>query len=398
MSYNNQNQYGQQPQYGQPQPQYGQPQYPQYQQYQQQPQYNQYQQQPYPTPVPYGKIEPHAAIQNNNSINQSGHTFVAPKKEDRFKSKGYQDLWALLLWIASLIGFGVVAYIAIKDLRVDLSGGGSASPILAPADIGYLVAATAVVGFVLSLGYFYLMQNFASVLIKVSLVLVVVTNVIFAILLFALTANIILPIIMLVLSAIYAWVFWSWRHRIPFATMMLQTISSITKKYPATLFVSVLGLIAQLAFMVLWVITNIGLFMLQRKQALSDGAQYGLWMYTVFCFYWTAQVIINVVHITVAGLFATYYFRGVSDQNGHIDVPVKNPTAAAFKRSVTTALGSNCYGSLLIAIIQTLKSIAEQARRENHDNPAMAILFCCLQCILSLIQDIMEYFNVNLIN
>ena len=77
-----------------------------------------------------------------------------------------------------------------------------------------------------------------------------------------------------------------------------------------------------------------------------------------------------------------------------MDVPVKNPTASALKRAVTTSLGSNCYGSLLIALIQTLKAIAEQARRDHSDNPVMAILFCCLQCILSLIEDIMEYFNV----
>ncbi|KAI8902209.1 choline transporter-like protein [Globomyces pollinis-pini] len=62
---------------------------------------------------------------------------------------------------------------------------------------------------------------------------------------------------------------------------------------------------------------------------------------------------------------------------------------------MTTSLGSNCYGSLLIAIIQTLKAIANQARENsaNDGNLVMTLIFCCIQCILSMIQDILEYFN-----
>ena len=165
--YNNQNSgYGQQPPYGQQQygqqPPYAQQQYGQqnYGQQYGQPVYSQ-QPQPYQQQqgqVPYGKVEPHAALQGH-SANHSDHTFIAPKKEDRFKTSGYKDLWALLLWIVSLVGFGVVAGISIKDLRVDLNGGSSATPVVAPADIGYLVAGTAVFGFILSTIYFYLMQK-----------------------------------------------------------------------------------------------------------------------------------------------------------------------------------------------------------------------------------------------
>jgi Plasma-membrane choline transporter len=78
-----------------------------------------------------------------------------------------------------------------------------------------------------------------------------------------------------------------------------------------------------------------------------------------------------------------------------VDVPVSNPTLASAKRAMTTSFGSNCYGSLLIAIIQTLKSIANNAKNQagENGNAGMAILFCCLQCILSIIEDILEYFN-----
>lgn len=48
----------------------------------------------------------------------------------------------------------------------------------------------------------------------------------------------------------------------------------------------------------------------------------------------------------------------------------------------------------MIAIIQTLKALADQARRqEGQDNIACTIILCCISCILGLIQDLLEYFN-----
>jgi hypothetical protein len=84
----------------------------------------------------------------------------------------------------------------------------------------------------------------------------------------------------------------------------------------------------------------------------------------------------------------------VSDANGNVNVPVKNPTWESCKRALTTSLGPNCYGSLFIAIIQTLKALADQARNnDGNDNLVCTIILCCISCILQLIQDMLEYFN-----
>jgi len=68
----------------------------------------------------------------------------------------------------------------------------------------------------------------------------------------------------------------------------------------------------------------------------------------------------------------------------------------SFKRAITTSFGSICFGSLIIAVIQTLKALARQARREGSDegNLLVVILACCAECILQCIGDIIEYFNV----
>jgi len=57
---------------------------------------------------------------------------------------------------------------------------------------------------------------------------------------------------------------------------------------------------------------------------------------------------------------------------------------------MTTSFGSICFGSLLVAIVQALRQLANTARNNNDANP---ILLCCAQCILSCLESILEYFN-----
>ncbi|KAJ3267489.1 putative choline transporter, neither null mutation nor overexpression affects choline transport, partial [Terramyces sp. JEL0728] len=199
---------------------------------------------------------------------------------------------------------------------------------------------------------------------------------------------------MLVIACLVAWAYWSWRFRIPFAKVILKTVTSITKQFPGTLVAGVIGLIVQVIFIGWWVVTAVGIFKLENDKVLGSGATYGVFIFTVFFFYWNSQVIGNAVHITVAGVFATFYFQGIPNAGGGITLSVRNPTAASAKRALTTGLGPNCYGSLLIALIQTLKFIVNNARSNNNgDNIVLQIILCCIACILNIFQDLLEYFN-----
>jgi len=67
-------------------------------------------------------------------------------------------------------------------------------------------------------------------------------------------------------------------------------------------------------------------------------------------------------------------------------------------RSCTSSLGSICLGSLLEALITALRVIVNMYRndrRNNNDslNEAGTIFLCILECILRLLQDIIDYFN-----
>ena len=57
---------------------------------------------------------------------------------------------------------------------------------------------------------------------------------------------------------------------------------------------------------------------------------------------------------------------------------------------MTTSFGSICFGSLIVAIIQALRALANAARSNDDGN---AILVCIAECILQCLASIVEYFN-----
>jgi hypothetical protein len=51
------------------------------------------------------------------------------------------------------------------------------------------------------------------------------------------------------------------------------------------------------------------------------------------------------------------------------------------------------FGSLLVAIIQTLRALVESARQDDDVEGCAAFLLCLVDCCLSCLQGILEYFN-----
>jgi hypothetical protein len=60
-------------------------------------------------------------------------------------------------------------------------------------------------------------------------------------------------IIMLLFTALWAWVFYSWRDRIPFAKVMLKTVTRVTGQFPATMFAGFIGLCIELGLSALFI-------------------------------------------------------------------------------------------------------------------------------------------------
>jgi len=153
-------------------------------------------------------------------------------------------------------------------------------------------------------------------------------------------------------------------------------VASLLKTYPAPSHFAYGSLLLQLIWAVVWVIT-FGIV-----QQYESNAGVVLSVYLVLSFYWTSQVIKNVVHVTASGTFATWYFLA------GVGMP-RNPTLKSFKRATTTSFGSICLGSLLVAALKTLRQLVSASRGRN-DN----FLKCILECILSMLDNLITYFNM----
>eukprot|EP00833_Pecoramyces_ruminatium_P002069 jgi/Orpsp1_1/1176101/evm.model.c7180000056404.1 len=196
------------------------------------------------------------------------------------------------------------------------------------------------------------MQRFAGKMIIGTFIIAIILNIIYAVVTFFF--NPIMGVVMIFFALLYVACFFFWRSRIPFAKVMLTTVTTVTKRYPATMVFGFFGCLIG----TLWYGT-IGFTVIAAMTYFNDkigGACYVIYVFLLFSFYYSAQVINNTVHVTISGLFATYYFQGIlNPATMEIQVDVKNPTLKSFKRAITTSFGSICFGSLIIAIIQTLR-------------------------------------------
>eukprot|EP00551_Chaetoceros_affinis_P003849 CAMPEP_0203633670 /NCGR_PEP_ID=MMETSP0088-20131115/764_1 /ASSEMBLY_ACC=CAM_ASM_001087 /TAXON_ID=426623 /ORGANISM="Chaetoceros affinis, Strain CCMP159" /LENGTH=499 /DNA_ID=CAMNT_0050487063 /DNA_START=19 /DNA_END=1518 /DNA_ORIENTATION=- len=191
------------------------------------------------------------------------------------------------------------------------------------------------------------------------------------------------------------------RNRIPFAAANLSAgVSSIKSNCGITL-VSILFGVVLFAWIILWSISLVGVMDMKEVCDENGGGDESdcilqvqnsgwsvLWLLLLF---WTQQVFKNVVHTTVAGVVGTWYF----DPEGATSC-CSSAIFSSLYRSLTYSFGSICFGSLLVAIIQTLDAIVRSLRNERQNgeqNVGAALLLCCLDCLLSLLQGIIEYFN-----
>jgi len=217
-------------------------------------------------------------------------------------------------------------------------------------------------------------QHFAKQLIYFTLILNLVLWAAMGVWLFA-VGHVVGGIIMLLFALLMCWFFYSWRSRIPFATQMLTTVSQLTQTFPGTTYLAYLSLPISYAYMIFWAAT------VTFADRLNAPAPIGIFL--IFSFYWVAQVIKNVVHVSVSGTFASWYFL-----SGTTGLP-PNPTLGAFKRATTTSFGSICFGSLIVAALQTIRALLRGARNERN-----GLLVLIVDCLIGWIDSLVQYFNV----
>jgi hypothetical protein len=96
----------------------------------------------------------------------------------------------------------------------------------------------------------------------------------------------------------------------------------------------------------------------------------------------------NTIHVIIAGVVSTWWFAP-DDASSFCSSAIKD----SFVRATTTSFGSICFGSLLVAIIETLTAIVESARSDTENGGCAAFLLCIVDCLLRCMEGMLEYFN-----
>jgi len=151
------------------------------------------------------------------------------------------------------------------------------------------------------------------------------------------------------------------RQRVEFSAQLLHTVAHLTREYPATVYAAIGAAAVQLLWLLLWAAA--ASFTSERSN------QAVVLVLLVLSLLWTSQLIKAVLHATVAGTVASWYFLSPN-------VP-RNPTGRALRRALTTSFGSLCLGSLVAATLASLRSIASSGSQRSSGK-LHALAMCCL--------------------
>lgn len=303
------------------------------------------------------------------------------KHDNMFPTPQWRDLWAAVLFylhFAVFIGVSVYAIMEAKELPVtkqpdDINFD---KALLSYLGINFLGAAVTSIGLTV-FTIMFMKSSPESMLHGAFISNIILTA---GIAVWAFVAGGIVPGIIMSLMAIIGIIFYVvFKRRIPFSAIILQTVIDCLKAYPNMLIITSGSVVLSLIYMGFFTSTIGALGLLHDKAQNSNAT----WMtiYSFFSFFWTSQVITNTVQTTISGVYATYYFLHGTGQI------IVNPVIQSFKRAITYSFGSICFGSLIVATIQTIRFLLQMARDEN------SIAGAIVDCILGIIQGLVEYFN-----
>ena len=175
---------------------------------------------------------------------------------------------------------------------------------------------------------------------------------------------------------IFGYYFYLIRKRIKFATLMLKAAIDVVFKFKSTLLVAYGAMFVLCLWILFWSFCYLMIWPYFNNNPFIGAA-------LLLSLFWTSQVIKNVVHVTVAGTTAYWYFC--------YDCMPNNPTGKALFRTLTVNLGSISLGSMITSVIKTIRVILEGLRRSNDGNPSFTVIMAGFT--LKWIECIARYFN-----
>lgn len=115
-------------------------------------------------------------------------------------------------------------------------------------------------------------------------------------------------------------------------------------------------------------------------------------LYMLFIWFWTAQFVIAVGEIVTAMSISTWYFTREKSQIGN------RTFFGSIIRTMTYHLGTAAFGSLIIAIVQTIRAIilyVEKTTVKRENNSVAKAVLKAIRCCLWGIEKCLKFINKN---
>ena len=210
-------------------------------------------------------------------------------------------------------------------------------------------------------------------------------------------------------GAVSACLYLCYRRYIPFAASTLHAAATAIEYHRSLYLVALGGLVLNYAFAAVWLLAVVGMFAYSDAQGKVPCSQVGLTpsdgyasgsmcdknppnpaaiVALILSLYWTSQTIKNFVHTTTAGVVGSWWFSGFGDHTSFFSRDV----ADSLWRTATYSFGSVCMGSLLVAIVKTMESMARGSGR-NGGRGGGSLLACVCECLLFFLRRWLQYFN-----
>lgn len=251
------------------------------------------------------------------------------------------------------------------------------------------------VAIVFSMGYVFLVRAFPKQIIWITGILNIVWGFVVSIYMLY-RKQYVGGVIFLVFTVILMFCFWSWRKRIPFSALMLRTSINVADKFGHVYMVSFIGGMVGAAYAAWFAITFTAVYVKWSPSqnnasctgsACSYATVGGVVAFITFTSFWFSEWLKNTLHTTIAGIYGSWYYNSRSYPTG--------VTRGALRRSLTYSFGSISLGSLIVAIVNFLKMLAQSARQDaQQQGDIVACIFLTIAtCLISCLQWVIEFIN-----
>jgi choline transporter-like protein 2/4/5 len=127
-----------------------------------------------------------------------------------------------------------------------------------------------------------------------------------------------------------------------------------------------------------------------RQLEYTQNTRYAF-LYMLFSWYWTSEFIIAIGQLVIALSFVAWYFT-----RDKTTIGTKN-VYWAFSTTFWHHLGTAAFGSLIIAVIKTIRAVLTyfQKKAKKNKNKVMQYILCMVQCCMVCLEKIMKFVSKN---